>query len=86
MSTKPIFGGGAALVCREGCALPQPRRGGALLLRMSSPYFTVGERLPLITCRHLLASSILRVFLANHCSRVSSEKSHKILISPYRRA
>ena len=31
MSTKPIYlwGGGAALVCREGCACPHPRRDGA---------------------------------------------------------
>ena len=86
MGTKFICGGRAVLVCREGCAHPQPRRDGALLLYMSSPFSTEGERLPLITCRYLLWSSILRVFLANHCGRVSSERSHNILTKAYTRA
>ena len=86
MSTKSICGGGAALVCGEGCAHPQSRRDGVLLLCMSSLFSTEGERLPLITCRYLLRSSILRVFLVNHCGRVSSERSNKILTNAYQRA
>ena len=86
MRAKPICAGGAALVCREGCAHPQPRRDGALLLRTSPPSSTEGERLSLSTCRYLLASSILTVFLANHRGRVSSEISHKILTKAKERA
>ena len=86
MSTKPICGGGAALVCRERCVHPQPQCDGALLLRVSSPFSTEGERLPLSTCRCLLGNSILRALLANHCVRVSSEKSHKIFTKACQRA
>ena len=49
MCKKSIGGGGAALVCREGCAYPQPRRDDVLLLPASSPSLTESERLPLIT-------------------------------------
>ena len=87
MSTKKLVcGGGAALVSREGCAHPQPRRDGALLLPTSSPSSAEGEQLPPVTRRHLLVSLVLGVFLANHCSRVSSERSHhKILTKAYQR-
>ena len=87
MSTKPIYlwGVGRHLCVGKGVRA-HIRDVMALLFRTSSFSSTEGKRLPLVTCRDLLVSPILRVFLVNDFCRVGSERSHKNLTTVYQMA